>query len=191
MTKALNHNEQPTKMGRPCEYTDEVADEILERISLGESLNMICKDKHLPAHSTIYKWLADEVNANFSDNYTLARARQADFYADEIITIADDGSRDTIIRVNRKGEPYESPDHDHINRSRLMVDTRKFVMRCLAPKKYGERVQVDATLDIHVKEISWDTDKPGQLKTSPTASLPRIKVENTALPTATKAPYQL
>ena len=33
--------------------------EILARVSDGESLVTICKDKHLPAKGTFYRWLAE------------------------------------------------------------------------------------------------------------------------------------
>lgn len=57
-----------------------------------------------------------------------------DAMADEILVIADDGTGDSwtdddgVVRTN----------HDVIARSKLRVDTRKWLMSKLAPKKYGD-----------------------------------------------------
>ncbi len=32
-------------------------------------------------------------------------------------------------------------DHEHVQRSRLRVDTRKWLMARMAPKKYGDKMQ--------------------------------------------------
>jgi hypothetical protein len=79
------------------------------------------------------RWLAQ--HAEFRDQYAGAREAQADYYAEEILEIADDGSNDWM---ERNGKVVE--DHEAINRSRLRVDTRKWLIARMAPKKYGDRV---------------------------------------------------
>jgi hypothetical protein len=61
--------------------------------------------------------------------------------ADELLEISDDNSRDYKSDTNGN----LSADHEHINRSRLRIDTRKWYLCKLAPKRYGEKVSVEAT----------------------------------------------
>jgi hypothetical protein len=85
----------------------------------------------------VYRWLA--ADGGFRDRYVRAREAQADRFADEIIEIADDATNDWMER--RQGEEtVRVVDHEHIQRSRLRVDARKWLMAKLAPKKYGDSV---------------------------------------------------
>jgi hypothetical protein len=81
--------------GRPSSFTQEIADEICERLVEGESLRKICRDDHTPNVATVCRWLAS--NEGFREHYAHARALQADTLADEILDIADDASLDTKI----------------------------------------------------------------------------------------------
>lgn len=105
--------------GRPSDYSQEIADEICERLINGQSLNSICKRDDMPGATTVYRWI-DEKPA-FRDKYARARSDQADTLADEILDIADDGDED-------------------VQRSKLRVDARKWVASKLKPKKYGDRI---------------------------------------------------
>jgi hypothetical protein len=71
-----------------------------------------------------------------------ARAREVGYYkmADETIEIADDSSRDWKKTVDKNGNEITVVDHDHIARSRLRVDTRKWLLAKVLPKIYGDRV---------------------------------------------------
>ena len=122
-------------MSQVSSFTQEMADIICERIAKGESLRKICLDDNMPAHSTILKWLRDI--DGFSSQYARAREDQAEFYLDEIIAISDDVTLDEII----DGEGNPRTNHEAIQRSRLKVDTRKWAMSKLAPKKYGDKIQ--------------------------------------------------
>ena len=81
------------------------------------------------------RWL--EAHLEFRDQYARARELQAEHWAEEIIEIADDSRNDFIEKEGRAALEAES---ENINRSRLRVDTRKWLMARLAPKKYGDRV---------------------------------------------------
>jgi len=83
------------------------------------------------------RWLLN--NKEFQDKYAQAREAQADYLLEELLDIADDKSGDTY--EDAKGNI--KVDHENINRSRLRVDTRKWVIAKLAPKKYGDRVALD------------------------------------------------
>ncbi len=125
-------------MARPSKFTQKLADNICERIADGESLRAICKGGAMPSKTTVMRWLGDVRNLEFRDQYARAREMQADTLFDQILSIADDGSNDT----QRTEDGKVIVNHDHIQRSRLRVDARKWMTAKLAPKKYGERVQM-------------------------------------------------
>lgn len=133
MAKASN------PIGRPTDYSEEVAELICERIAGGEGLVKICKSEDMPHRSTVMRWLFKY--KEFSDRYALAREAQADFLFEEILDISDGDEKDMLL--DKDGNPTGKVNHENINRSRLRVDTRKWVIARLAPKKYGDRVDFD------------------------------------------------
>lgn len=128
-------------MGRPSDYSPEITAAICIRLGLGESLREICRDEDMPDKSTVMRWLAS--HAEFRDQYAGAREAQADYYAEEIIEISDDGTNDWMERKREDGSTIEVENKEVLNRSRLRVDTRKWLMARMAPKKYGDKVAVD------------------------------------------------
>lgn len=109
-------------MGRPTIYSQEIADEICNRLAHGETLRtIIASSPHLPSRTTIYRWNAD--NEDFRNQYTKARAEQADYYAELIVD-----------------ESYSS--HD-AGIGRLRVDALKWAASKMAPKKYGDKIEID------------------------------------------------
>lgn len=142
--------------GRPSEYTKEIAIKIFEQISTtSKSLKTICKPEDMPSVRTVLKWLAEGDSAEgrpelkeFVRQYAYAKQEQADFLAEEIIEIADDGSNDLMKLHGNMVENKEVT-----NRSRLRVDARKWIASKLKPKKYGDRLDVnpEGGLTIHVK----------------------------------------
>lgn len=123
-------------MARPTSYTPELALEICRRLAGGESLRAICCDSHIPHRDTVRLWIVNDTHG-FSVQYARAREAQVEHYADEIVEISDETDRDTI-----ETEHGEKPNSEWIARSRLRVDTRKWLMSKLAPKKYGDKVDV-------------------------------------------------
>jgi len=124
--------------GRPSDYSIETTTAICVRLGLGESLREICQEEEMPDKSTVMRWLA--THAEFRDQYASAREAQADYYAEEIIEISDDGSNDWMERQRNDGSIEEVENKEVLNRSRLRVDTRKWLMARMAPKKYGDKV---------------------------------------------------
>jgi methionine synthase II (cobalamin-independent) len=113
---------EPKEMGRPTIYSQEIADEICNRLAHGETLRtIIASSPHLPSRTTIYRWNAD--NEDFRNQYTKARAEQADYYAELIVD-----------------ESYSS--HD-AGIGRLRVDALKWAASKMAPKKYGDKIEID------------------------------------------------
>lgn len=126
--------------GRPRSYTSEVAAEICERIANGETLMCICEDAHMPSRRSVTRWLTDETKTDFLEKYALARELQADNWADELVTIADDAASDWIKR-GENGE-VSTLNHEHIARSKIRIETRQWLIERLNPKKYGRKTEL-------------------------------------------------
>lgn len=140
MKKAAKGKSKP--VGRPTICTDEVIQLICDTIaSSNKGLHVHCKErKDFPARTTIYRWL-DE-NKEFRERYARAREAQADFLADEIIEIADDSSRDSLTITKKDGTSYDIEDKEWASRSKLRVEARKWKASKLAPKKYGDKIDL-------------------------------------------------
>lgn len=121
-------------------FTTKTGEAICIRLAEGASLRSICEAKGFPAESTVRLWVLQNINPEFTAQYVRARELQAEKWADEIVDIADDGSNDYIERTRPDGSTFEAVNSEHINRSRLRVDTRKWMLSKMLPKKYGERV---------------------------------------------------
>lgn len=121
-------------------YTEEIAVEICQRLAEGETLRSICCDEHMPRRSTISAWVATN-REGFSDRYARARDMQIEYWADEIIEIADDASNDWMERNG--GEENESwiVNGEHVSRSKLRTENRKWLLSKLKPERYGDKVQ--------------------------------------------------
>lgn len=133
-------------MGRRTEFTQAIADIICDRLAEGQSLRSICESGKIPCQSTIFKWLREQ--PEFSQQYARARESQVEHYANEILEIADDGRNDTTTDCHGK----VIVDHDVIARSRLRVDTRKWLMSKLAPKKYGDKLELGGSVGITAED---------------------------------------
>lgn len=121
-------------------YTQAVADEICRRMAAGESLRQVCRSEGMPAASTVVLWAQE--HPEFAEQYARARSLLLEHWAEEILDISDDGSNDWMEREGREGRKETVVDYDHIARSRLRVDTRKWLLSKLAPKKYGDRLEL-------------------------------------------------
>ncbi len=108
-------------MGKPSEFTQEVADVICSRIMAGESLKSICRADGLPEERTVYNWL--NKHESFVQQYVRAREVQADVMVDEIIPIADE-----------ELDPQ---------RAKVRIDARKWVAAKVRPKKYGDKLTAE------------------------------------------------
>lgn len=121
-------------MGRPAIYTDELAETFCQRIAEGRSERSVCKDDDMPSHTTIQKW--ERENPAFAAQYTRARDERAAFLAEEALSISD--------------ALGHSPSSEQVQAARLQVDTRKWFASKLAPKRFGDRIQTDASVNANV-----------------------------------------
>jgi hypothetical protein len=121
----------------------------LLRVSLvasGEPLRQVCRDAHMPDERRVREWRQTN-REGFSPRYARARAMQLESWADEMIDIADDGSNDWETRTREDGSKYDVVNHEVINRAKLRIDTRRWLMARLRPDLYGEMVLVDVPED--------------------------------------------
>ena len=119
-------------MARPTDYNEETASIICGRMADGESVRSICRDDAMPALSTVFLWVSK--HSEFSEQYKLAMASRADAWFEDMIEIADDGRNDFM--ETEQGEKFNS---EHVQRSRLRLDTRKWMLSKMLPKKYGDK----------------------------------------------------
>lgn len=114
--------------GRPTTFSQETADHICEELSSGVSLRSICAADDMPDKATVFRWLAKD--ETFRDQYARARDAQSDAMLEDILEIADQWEDQAkLLR-----------DPDVIQRAKLRIDTRKWAMSKMAPKRYGEKV---------------------------------------------------
>ena len=133
--------QQYQETGAPAyKWTKEVEDILFGRLSDGEALKAICKDPGMPTTPTVYKRIMDD--EKFASLYSRARDVQADNIADEILEIADDGRNDWMERHGKDAEGWLL-NGEHTARSRLRIDSRKWYLEKIAPKKYGNALRVD------------------------------------------------
>lgn len=132
-------DKSPKKRGRPSIYTQALADEICRRLAAGESLRSICRDENMPEEAAVRAWALDN-REGFYTHYARAREIQYLGMADELLDIADDARNDWMARPGNGTIGYEL-NGEHVQRSRLRSDTRKWLLSKCLPKIYGDRAE--------------------------------------------------
>lgn len=121
-------------MARPTKYSKKLAKEICKRISEGESIRTISLDERMPNASTIHLWVLED-REGFSKQYARARDIQAEVMFDEILQISDNADLVVLSGDEKKSSAYAQ-------NQRLRVDTRKWYLSKVLPKKYGDKLDV-------------------------------------------------
>lgn len=129
--------------GKPEYWTTELKQNaieiILSKISVDKmSLRKALENRDtsiLPAPVTFLEWVSKD--EQLAKQYAYACEERADAIFDEMFDIADDSSND--IEVTENGLKVK---HEEIQRSRLRVDTRKWALSKMNPKKYGDASKI-------------------------------------------------
>ena len=140
--------------GRPSKFTEAIADEVVTRLSAGETLRSICRDEHMPGWTAIYDWL--HKNEEFSGRIARARELGEDAIAQECVDIADNAANDWMERLDKeKAGAGWLLNGDHVQRSKLRIDTRLKLLAKWNPKKYGDKVQqeMSGSLTVHHEDV--------------------------------------
>jgi len=133
-------------MARPTIYSAKLATSILTRMISGESVRSICSDDSMPDKSTVFQWVADD-KEGFSDRYAKAFQARMVIHADELLDIADDGTNDYMLRENPDGDAAYAVNGEAVARSRLRVDTRKWLLSKLTTR-YSDGKEEDNKVDL-------------------------------------------
>lgn len=115
-------------MARPSFFTPELAEAICDRIAIGRSIRSVCDDEDMPSRDTVRRWMRDQ--DPFREQVRQAFAERTDEMREDMLAIADDS---TLTPEDRK----------------VRIATRQWIMARMAPKKYGDRL-----------EVSGDPDRP-------------------------------
>ena len=121
--------------------TPEVETRIIEGLCDGIPLRELCRQDGMPSWRTVYDWIsADEELAA-----RIAHARELGFdaIAEDILDIADDGTNDWVERKRQDGSVDVVMDSEHVQRSKLRIETRLKLLAKWSPSKYGEKQTVD------------------------------------------------
>lgn len=93
----------------------------------------------MPSVRTVLRWLREDKDG-FCAQYARAKEEQADMMIEEMIDISDDGTND-LMTIEKGDMSYEIENKEVTNRSKLRVDTRKWIASKLKPKKYGDKLE--------------------------------------------------
>lgn len=121
------------KVGRPEKYTQDLADKVCHRIAEGYSMRTVCKPDDMPGLTTVFKWI--RTKEEFAKQYARATEERTEAMAEETIDISDDS-----LPLAQQADPKASG--AIVQAQRLRVDTRKWLMSKMKPKKYGDKVDV-------------------------------------------------
>jgi hypothetical protein len=143
------------KGGRPPKYSLELAKKICDMIADGYTLRQIQKTEGMPTKTQILRWALDTRKPEFCDLYAKAMQVRLDRMAQEIVDICDDCTNDWM---EREGKTLVN--NEAVNRARLRVDTRKWLLSKLAPQKYGDKQQIEHSGTPPIAVIEFGTKDP-------------------------------
>ena len=107
---------------------------VFSKMAKGESCFAIFKEKNedLPGKSMFDNWIKEPL---ISDRYARAKEQRAEYIFEDILNIADDSTKDTLHTDRGEVENKE-----WVNRSRLRIDSRKWMLSKMMPKTYGDKL---------------------------------------------------
>jgi len=141
--------DEPKQNGRPSGYTQKIADTICEMMADGMSVREICAMDDMPSKSMVFRWLGQ--HESFRDRYARACEARSEHMADEILDIADNAQNDYMERMgdDDKAEGWRE-NGEAMQRSKLRIDSRKWLLAKLQPTKYGERITQDINAKVDI-----------------------------------------
>lgn len=143
-------------------YSDKQKEELLQTIfksiENGKSLRKALNEVKLSS-KTFYEWI--DLDDEKVKQYARATEERAEALVDEMLEIADDTSQDFVDMDmgDEKGSEIvltKKPNYEIIQRSRLRVDARKWLVSKLAPKKYGDKLDIESNSNLN---ITWNEEK--------------------------------
>jgi len=139
-------------MGRPTSYSQALADRICAELAQGISLRTVCKAEDMPCVASVFNWF--RVYPDFLEQYTRAKEESADAMGEEVLDISDDGTNDWMEKHDAEGKCTGwTLNGEHVQRSRLRIETRKWLMAKMKPKKYGDRVMNEHSGTLSIEDF--------------------------------------
>ena len=121
------------------EEKEKIFTEVFSRMGEGESLVSICRSEEMPNPSTVHSWIND--NDEKSNDYAHACEARETFIFEDILNIADSGENDTT--TDQEGNVKIN--NEVIQRDRLRVDARKWVLSKMNPTRFSDRIQTEVS----------------------------------------------
>ena len=125
------------------EFSQQIADRICEEVAEGKSIREVGRADGMPAEKTIRRWSI--AKPEFKEQLEDARKFGWESLADSLLEIADDGRNDWMERNGKDGSPGYVLNGEHVQRSRLRVDTIKWMLTKMLPKIYGDKVTTEVS----------------------------------------------
>jgi hypothetical protein len=107
---------------KPVEYSEEVVEEIIERMQDGEPLRHICRDPHMPHRRTVMHW--KDKREDFGHRYARARVEQGH------------AALEMVVEIGLGGRCVADP-----QAARVQLDALKWAAVKLAPRDLGDEVR--------------------------------------------------
>lgn len=123
------------------EDKDKLLSIIFDKILNGKPVRDVLKEEGMPDVTTFYRWIDEDVEK--AKQYVRACEGRADAIFDEIIKIADDSERDFVEQTLTDDIKISSFNSEHVQRSRLRIDARKWIASKLNPKKFGDKTIIE------------------------------------------------
>lgn len=134
-------------------YSLDLMQSICDRVADGEHIKHICKEPDMPSFVTFWNWC--QRDPELQALYDRAMQAKLEGMSEELLTIGDDSTNDYVTRLNFKGAQEERVvDAEHINRSRLRIETRKWLLEKRFSRIYGDKMDlnVKGSLELSVAE---------------------------------------
>ena len=153
---------EPERKNYTIEEKYKIARSIFQRMATGVSFNKCCVDLGL-THATVHNWWRREIvhptpeylemQEILAEEYEDARICMLESVVEETMRIADDSTEDVYVVKDEDGNAKELKlDRDNVNRSRLRVETRKWLLSKLAPERYGDSLKLTGDAE---KPLRW------------------------------------
>ncbi len=105
-------------------YTPHLVDKVIDSVSSGKTLRQTARELSFE-EASFRQWVVKDIDG-LASRYAHAREAQAEAWSDEISAIADSAS-----------------DKVDVQSKRLQVDTKKWLMAKLHPRRYGDKITAD------------------------------------------------
>lgn len=116
-----------------------IVNDVCARVAAGEAVRNVLKESEFPDAVTFYKWL--DADPEKVKQYARATEERSEGIFEEMLNIADTPVDGVTTKTTEKG--VEVTTGDMIQHRRLQVETRKWMLGKMNPRKYGDKQQIE------------------------------------------------